>query len=41
VGRLRPDPVLGLRCVVLGHNLIRGAAGAAVANAELLVKCER
>ena len=37
VGRLRHDPVLGLRCVVLGHNLIRGAAGAAVANAELLV----
>ena len=41
VGRLRPDPVLGLRCVVLGHNLIRGAAGAAVANAELLVTRER
>jgi len=39
VGRLRPDPVLGLRCVVLGHNLIRGAAGAAIANAELLVRC--
>lgn len=41
VGRLRRDPVLGLRCVVLGHNLIRGAAGAAIANAELLVKRER
>lgn len=40
VGRLRRDPVLGLRCVVLGHNLIRGAAGAAVANAELAVSSE-
>ena len=41
VGRLRRDPVLGLRCVALGHNLIRGAAGAAIANAELLVTRER
>ena len=38
VGRLRSDPVLGLRGVVLGHNLIRGAAGAAIANAELVVR---
>ena len=38
VGRLRSDPVLGLRFVVLGHNLVRGAAGAAVANAELNVR---
>jgi len=38
VGRLRRDPVLGLRFVVLGHNLVRGAAGAAVANAELVVR---
>jgi aspartate-semialdehyde dehydrogenase len=37
VGRVRRDPVLGLRFVVLGHNLVRGAAGAAVANAELVV----
>ena len=36
VGRLRSDPVLGLRFVVLGHNLVRGAAGAAIANAELV-----
>ena len=41
VGRVRSDPVLGLRFVVLGHNLVRGAAGAAVANAELLVRGER
>jgi aspartate-semialdehyde dehydrogenase len=26
-----------LRLVALGHNLVRGAAGAAVQNAELLV----
>jgi aspartate-semialdehyde dehydrogenase len=37
VGRLRPCPVLGWRFVALGHNLVRGAAGAAVLNAELLV----
>ncbi|MEK7284781.1 MAG: aspartate-semialdehyde dehydrogenase, partial [Chloroflexota bacterium] len=37
VGRVREDPVLGLKFVVLGHNTIRGAAGASVLNAELLV----
>lgn len=37
VGRLREDPVLGLKFVVVGHNTIRGAAGASVLNAELLV----
>jgi aspartate-semialdehyde dehydrogenase len=37
VGRLRPCPVLDLRLVLLGHNTIRGAAGAAVQNAELMV----
>lgn len=37
VGRLRPCPVLDLRFVVLGHNTVRGAAGAAIQNAELLV----
>ena len=36
VGRLRPCPVLGWKFVALGHNTIRGAAGAAVLNAELL-----
>ncbi len=36
VGRLREDPVLGYKYVVLGHNTIRGAAGASVLNAELL-----
>lgn len=36
VGRIRPCPILDLRLVVLGHNTIRGAAGAAILNAELL-----
>lgn len=37
VGRLRPCGVLDWRFVALGHNLVRGAAGAAVLNAELAV----
>jgi aspartate-semialdehyde dehydrogenase len=37
VGRLLPDKVLDYRFVVLGHNTIRGAAGAAILNAELLL----
>lgn len=37
VGRLRPDPLLHLRLVACGHNIIRGAAGTALLNAELLV----
>jgi aspartate-semialdehyde dehydrogenase len=36
VGRLRACPVLDWKFVALGHNTIRGAAGAAVLNAELL-----
>ena len=36
VGRVRPCPILGCKFMVLGHNTIRGAAGAAVLNAELL-----
>jgi aspartate-semialdehyde dehydrogenase len=36
VGRVRPCPVLGLKYTVLGHNTVRGAAGAAILNAELL-----
>jgi aspartate-semialdehyde dehydrogenase len=36
VGRLRPDSVLDYRFVALSHNTIRGAAGAAILNAELL-----
>jgi aspartate-semialdehyde dehydrogenase len=37
VGRLAPDGVLDYRFVALGHNTIRGAAGAALLNAELLL----
>jgi aspartate-semialdehyde dehydrogenase len=37
VGRLRPCPVLDVRFVALVHNTVRGAAGAALLNAELLV----
>jgi aspartate-semialdehyde dehydrogenase len=36
VGRLRACPVLGYKFVALGHNTIRGAAGAAILNAELM-----
>src|SRR6202050_4423785 len=36
VGRLRPCGVLDWKFTVLSHNTIRGAAGAAVLNAELL-----
>ncbi len=36
VGRLRKCNVLDYKFTVLGHNLIRGAAGAALLNAELL-----
>ena len=35
-GRLRLCPVLGYKFVALGHNTIRGAAGAAILNAELM-----
>ena len=37
VGRLRPCPVLDYKFVAMGHNTVRGAAGAAVLNAELMV----
>lgn len=36
VGRLRPCPLNDIRFVGLVHNTIRGAAGAAILNAELL-----
>ena len=38
VGRVRPCPVLTHKFVALGHNTIRGAAGASVLNAELMYK---
>jgi len=36
VGRLRPCPLLDWKFTVLSHNTIRGAAGAALLNGELL-----
>ena len=41
IGRLMPDSVLDYRFVVLSHNTIRGAAGAAILNAELLIATDR
>ena len=40
VGRLAADSVFDYRFVALGHNTIRGAAGAAILNAELLAAKE-
>jgi len=37
IGRLQPDNVLDYRFVALSHNTIRGAAGAAILNAELMI----
>ena len=37
VGRILPDAVFDLKFVALSHNTVRGAAGAAVLNAELLI----
>jgi aspartate-semialdehyde dehydrogenase len=36
IGRLRDCAVLDYKFVLLSHNTIRGAAGAAILNAELL-----
>jgi len=38
VGRIRRDPVLTIKYMCLGHNTIRGAAGAALLSAELAYK---
>ena len=37
VGRLRACPVLDYKFVAMAHNTVRGAAGAAVLNAELML----
>jgi aspartate-semialdehyde dehydrogenase len=37
VGRLRRCPILHYKLIALGHNTVRGAAGAAILNAELMV----
>jgi aspartate-semialdehyde dehydrogenase len=38
IGRLRPCPVLDYKMTILGHNTVRGAAGASILNAELAHK---
>ncbi len=38
IGRLRHCPVFDIKFVLLSHNIIRGAAGGAILNAELMVK---
>ncbi len=38
VGRLFPDNIFDYKFVALSHNTLRGAAGAAVLNAELLIE---
>lgn len=40
VGRIRPDPVLDFKMVVLSHNTIIGAAGAGILIAEILLAKE-
>lgn len=37
IGRLRPCPVLGYKFVTMAHNTVRGAAGGAILNGELLI----
>ncbi len=37
VGRIRACEIFDVKCVILSHNTVRGAAGGAILNAELLV----
>ena len=37
IGRVRPDNLFDLRLVAMSHNVVRGAAGGSILNAELLV----
>lgn len=37
VGRLRKDPIMTMKYMCLGHNTIRGGAGAGILSAELMV----
>lgn len=38
IGRIRECKVLDYKMIILGHNTIRGASGAAILNAEFLLK---
>jgi aspartate-semialdehyde dehydrogenase len=37
IGRVRADNLFDLRLVAMAHNVVRGAAGGSILNAELLV----
>ena len=39
VGRIRADSLFDIKLVAMGDNVVRGAAGASVLNAELMVNC--
>jgi aspartate-semialdehyde dehydrogenase len=39
VGRIRPCSIFDYKFTLLGHNTVRGAAGASILNAELLKAC--
>ena len=41
VGRVRRDPLFDVKLVAMGDNIVRGAAGASVLNAELLLRAGR
>ena len=38
IGRIRKDPIMTVKYMCLGHNTIRGGAGAGILSAELMVK---
>ena len=37
VGRIRKDPIMSIKYMCLGHNTVRGGAGAGILSAELYV----
>jgi aspartate-semialdehyde dehydrogenase len=39
VGRVRPDALFDIKLVAMGDNVVRGAAGASLLNAELMANC--
>jgi aspartate-semialdehyde dehydrogenase len=41
VGRVRRDPLFDVKLIAMGDNIVRGAAGASVLNAELLLRVGR
>ncbi|MFY7948023.1 MAG: Asd/ArgC dimerization domain-containing protein, partial [Gemmatimonas sp.] len=41
IGRVRADTLFDLKLVAMSHNVVRGAAGGSILNAELLMKSGR